>query len=240
MREKCEATPDGAILYDESLGLHAHAGLFEPDFWQSQGAESSNDGPSRGRALFIRQGQHRWVLKHYYRGGWAARLSNDRYLWTGEARVRSFREWRMLARLHDQGLPVPRPVAAAYRRRAGTYTSDLISARIRGARTLSERLLEDPAIEMPWPIIGRTLKRFHLAGACHPDLNAHNILLDEDGGVHLLDFDKGRIRRQGPWCMANLSRLQRSLAKLDREHSITRGSEGWNSLFEGYKRGGRK
>ena len=40
--------------------------------------------------------------------------------------------------------------------------------------------------------------------------------------------------------MANLSRLQRSLAKLDRERSTTHGSEGWNTLFEGYKQGGRK
>jgi 3-deoxy-D-manno-octulosonic acid kinase len=240
MKETREATKHGAILYDESLGLHVHPDLFDTSFWQSQGAELSQGEQRRGRVLFIRRGQHRWVLKHYYRGGLAARISNDRYLWTGEARVRSFREWRLLARLYKQGLPVPRPIAAIYHRGAGTYTSDLISAQIRGARALSEALRDHTAGEMPWLAIGRTLKRFHLAGACHPDLNAHNILLDTKGAVHLLDFDKGRIRRQGPWCMANLARLQRSLHKIDEDHSVSYGRQGWAELLEAYKQAGRK
>jgi len=45
-----------------------------------------------------------------------ARFSDDRYLWTGEARVRAITEYRLLARLTDLGLPVPRPLGARYRR----------------------------------------------------------------------------------------------------------------------------
>ena len=40
------------------------------------------------------------------------RISKDRYLWTGERRVRAFAEWRLLAHLAEAGLPVPKPVAA--------------------------------------------------------------------------------------------------------------------------------
>ena len=63
--------------------------------------------------------------------------------------------------------------------------------------------------------IGGTIARFHLAGACHADLNAHNILVAADGGVSLIDFDRGRLRKPHfSWQQANLARLLRSLRKL--------------------------
>jgi len=51
----------------------------------------------------------------------------------------------------------------------------------------------------------------HAAGADHADLNAHNILLDGDGVVSVIDFDRGRLRNGGSWMRRNLARLQRCL-----------------------------
>ena len=43
-----------------------------------------------------------------------ARLFGDRYLFTGEQRTRSAREFRLLAELSRRGLPVPAPIASRY------------------------------------------------------------------------------------------------------------------------------
>jgi 3-deoxy-D-manno-octulosonic acid kinase len=59
----------------------------------------------------------------------------------------------------------------------------------------------------------------------HADLNAHNIMLGENGEVWLLDFDRGRLRTPGSWRGRVLDRLARSLAK------ISNGSIEWKSGF---------
>ena len=51
------------------------------------------------------------VLRRYRRG---ADRPPDNYLWAGEDRTRSFREYRLLAAMRRQGLDVPAPLAAAY------------------------------------------------------------------------------------------------------------------------------
>jgi hypothetical protein len=40
--------------------------------------------------------------------------------------------------------------------------------------------------------------------------------------------------------MANLARLQRSLHKIDEDHSVSYGRQGWAELLEAYKQAGRK
>ena len=57
----------------------------------------------RGTVAFVRDGERRWVLRHYRRGGLVARLLDDRYLWTGADRTRAFREWRLLRELRAAG-----------------------------------------------------------------------------------------------------------------------------------------
>src|ERR1700733_14304355 len=88
--------------------------IFDPQFWQNRSQLAAVDG-GRGAAWFVGPSGH-WVLRHYRRGGFAARISRDLYWWNGEAAVRSFAEWRLLELLFARGLPVPRPVAASYRR----------------------------------------------------------------------------------------------------------------------------
>ena len=58
------------------------------------------------------------------------------------------------------------------------------------------------------------LARFHSAGAQHGDLNANNILLDGQGGIFIIDWDKSALENApGAWCGKVLERLQRSLLK---------------------------
>jgi 3-deoxy-D-manno-octulosonic acid kinase len=227
--------------------------VFRPDYWRARG-ELEATGRGRGAAWFIatstpgtpsgstsaasagpaRRREH-WVLRHYRRGGQAARLSVDRFVWAGEDRVRAFREWRLLRVLRERGLPVPEPIAARYERGRFTYRCDLLMRRIEAARPLS-LILEGRALSIAeWRTVGAVLGRFHRAGVFHADLNAHNLLQDERGRVSLIDFDRGRLRPPGSWRRANLARLHRSLAKLARALPADRFTpETWDQLVEAY------
>ena len=235
------ATADGAMLSDPAiLGNLAGAALeaaFEPGYWAARGELIEVTG-GRGSAWFI-SGNGRWVLRHYRRGGWIARLSRDRYLWAGEARVRAFAEYRVLAELVRGGLPVPNPVAARYERSGPFYRCDLITQRIAGARPLSSVLSLGPVNGDTWREVGAAVARLHAAGADHADLNAHNILVGIDGVVSVIDFDRGMLRtggKSGAWAARNLSRLHRSLVKVSRDLPPDRFSAAaWDRLLAGYR-----
>lgn len=209
--------------------------LFDPDYWRSRGELVAVSG-GRGAAWFISCGVHQWALRHFRRGGYIARVSQDRYIWTGEVRVRAFAEWRLLAALNQCGLPVPQPVAARYRRSGLSYRCDLITRRIPDARPLSAVLSQEAVPESVWRAVGAAVARLHRAGVDHADLNAHNILLDSRGRVSVIDFDRGRLRRDGPWTAGNLRRLHRSLGKIARVLPSERFSDAaWDWLLAGYR-----
>jgi len=240
------ATATGAMLADpDSLGNlaeDARETLFDPEFWRARGELVTVTG-GRGSAWFIASGAHQWVLRHFRRGGFIARLSQDAYVWTGEEGVRAFAEWRLLELLARRGLPVPRPVAARYQRTGLRYRCDLITQRIVDAEPLSAALARSALREPLWRAVGAAVARLHGAGVDHADLNAHNILVGVkdvavgvEDTVSVIDFDRGRLRAQGAWSARNLRRLRRSLAKITRDLPPGRYSEEtWAWLMEGYE-----
>ncbi len=232
MRQK--GVPSGAMLYDASRAGNADGSWFDPQWWARRG-QVQVTGEGRGQALFITADERRLVLRHYQRGGWAARLSADRYWWRDESQTRSFVEWHLLYLMRRAGLPVPTPIAAGYRRAGRTYTADLLTERIERAASLAARLAAGPLPLTTWIAIGRCVRRFHDEGVDHADLNAHNILLDEEGRVWLIDFDRGRLRRPGLWCDGNLVRLRRSVEKITAVLPSDRFSDAdWASLLDAY------
>lgn len=222
------------IVYDaELLGKHqleVSPALFDPAFWQLRQALCTETG-GRGRVYFINEGTCHWVLRHFRRGGLIGKLIADRYVWMGEERTRSFREWRLLAQLYAQGLPVPQPVAARYQRKGLTYQADLITAAIPQARTLTQRLENAALSELTWQQLGEVLARFHAAGVRHADLNAHNILFAADQSIVVLDFDRGQFCNvQSAWIEGVMQRLLRSLNKLKQQRHIHFDQQDWQSL----------
>ncbi len=154
------------------------------------------------------------MRRHNYRGGWLGRLVRESYLWLGECCARTFREFHLLAWMHRQGLPVPAPVAASYRRSGWRYQCDLVTTYLDDTTTLGMRLRRGAIGAEEWAAVGACVQQFHAHGICHADLNAHNILLRSDGRVFLVDFDRGNRRAAGPWIQRNWERLHRSLRKL--------------------------
>ena len=98
--------------------------------------------------------------------------------------------------------------------------------------SLAARWLAGEATDEDWAVAGRCIRRFHDAGVRHADLNANNIMLDGRGGAWLLDFDRGRVQRPGPWREQVLARLARSLEKIGR--GAGRGDE-WQARFAALK-----
>lgn len=228
----------GVMLYDASRAGNAAAGWFDPAYWKERN-EVEGEARGRGTTHFVRSGKQHFVLRHYRRGGLVARLMKDRYFWRNESATRSFAEWQLLYHLHRAGLPVPAPIAARYRRHGLTYTADLITERMTDSISLAEQLRRRGIPILGWITIGRCIRQFHDLGVCHPDLNAHNILLVGDDLVYLIDFDRGSLRKPGLWCDGNLVRLRRSLEKITYKLPPEHFSEAdWHGLLDGYRQPG--
>lgn len=224
----------GAMLYDASRAGNADGRWLDRGFWQQRGTVRAADA-GRGGASFIEADGRCMVLRHYRRGGLAARITGDRYWWRGASETRSFVEWHLLYLMQRRGLPVPEPLAARYLLQGRSYTADLLMQQIPGTTSMAARLLQAPLSISLWVSVGRCLRRFHAAGVCHADLNAHNILFDAAAQVWVIDFDRARLRAPGMWTDANLARLYRSLQKVTLALPDDRfGEADWSSLLDGY------
>ncbi|MDQ7730440.1 3-deoxy-D-manno-octulosonic acid kinase [Halomonas sp. SpR8] len=214
LRQKnCLILHDADSLCDAAPSHQFHPKLFSAEYWRERGLVVG-EAPGRGSSLFLQTTPtEQWVLRPYRRGGMAAKLSEQRYLWLGEERTRAFRELRLTATLFDRGLPVPRPVACCVNRYGLTYEAALITVRIAGAKALADLLINDQADEALLQQVGGMIKRFHQAGLDHVDLNARNILIDSHGQPWLIDLDRCRLRGAGKWREGNLERLERSIYK---------------------------
>lgn len=207
----------GAILFDSTQLRQVDPRWFDPHQWGARATQVGGSG--RGGAWFIDASLGPCVLRQYLRGGMAARISRERYLWRGANRVRSFEEFRLLRELLRRGLPVPQPVAACYLRSRVSYRAWIILERIVNVRSLLELAIADGP-DAPWEAAGELIARFHREGLDHADLNATNILFDDSGKGWLIDFDRGCMRiPETAWRAGNLQRLQRSLHKRRGERS---------------------
>jgi 3-deoxy-D-manno-octulosonic acid kinase len=222
----------GAYFVNAASGAPVTLDWFKPRYWMARDAVIARH-TGRGAAVGFECDGRRYLLRHYLRGGLAAALSAERYLWLGEARTRSLAELKLTLRLHADGMPVPRPVAVRYEHSGLGYTADIITEYLPDTRTLAACLDEGDVGLATWAAIGRAIRIFHDWGLDHADLNAHNILLRGADEVFLIDFDKARLRRKaGLWRDANLARLRRSLDALEDGRATPRFDETqWQCLL---------
>lgn len=236
MTETVEKTATGAILYDRSVISQISEERFDAAGWLHTEAVAGSLGSSgRGNTTYVGNVPRQFVLRHYMRGGLIGKLVRDKYLWTGENATRPFAEWRMLAKMADSGLRVPRPAAARYRRTGFVYTADILTVRIPRVRPLSGLLEERRCGAGFWQSLGESVQSFHSEGVYHADMNAHNLQIDDIDNLWMLDFDRGRFLQPGPWQQRTLSRLHRSLQKIRTLNpAVNFGSENWEQFLEGY------
>lgn len=227
------------ILYHESLDTKAQSALFNLSAFDPDHLLKSNcvyrEASGRGPTYFFNQDEKHWVLKHYWRGGVIGKIFNDRYVWRSLETTRAYQELLLLNTLQSLELPSPIPIAARIIKHGLFYQADIITQAIDNNQSLVQRL-KQPADNALWQNIGRTIARFHSNGIYHDDLNAHNILISERNEISLIDFDKGKVIKNGQqWMSKNLARLNRSLAKESTKGTINHFNTGnWSALMKGY------
>jgi 3-deoxy-D-manno-octulosonic acid kinase len=217
--------------------------MLDSAYWQRQDAVTGS-AQGRGTTWFVEydaldkssQQKQQWVLRHYFRGGLIGKIIHDKYLFLGQNNTRAAQEYRLLNTLQRLELPAPKPIAYRVKRKGLFYQADLLSSRIEQAQDLVA-LLSIKALPINvWLEVGRVIHRFHKAGIYHHDLNAHNILLDENKKVWLIDFDQGEQRpKSTKWQHSNMKRLLRSFKKeKERLPNFCWREDNWQALLEGY------
>ena len=229
------------ILFNENIFSSFSDSLFDSPIQKKdsdcQKPRSCSQG--RGTVLFFEHEERELVLKRYHRGGLLGRFIKNSYMFNGLDRTRMWREFRLLNLMRDLGLPVPRAIAVrCIRNSPMCYQGELIAEKIPNARTLAEILLTENLPEKTWESIGLVIRRFHQHSIEHGDLNACNIMLNKNGQVFLIDFDKSQVHNQRDfsWCNSNLARLRRSLNKWkDRHNHFNFDGDNWQALVRGYQ-----
>ncbi|MFC1502924.1 3-deoxy-D-manno-octulosonic acid kinase [Pseudomonadota bacterium] len=224
------------IWFDPNLLQEDPNVCFDPAFWQ-QDSKVIGSAQGRGTTWFVQGERLPMALRHYRRGGLFGKLVEDSYWFLGWSKTRCAEEMLLLHKLAQGGVRVPRPVAARAIRSGLTYRADILVEKIDNARDLVALLQKNSLPESVWLQIGATIRKMHDLQVCHTDLNAHNILLDGDGQVWLIDFDKCYEQSGSTWKENNLARLHRSFVKEQGKRGIQFQETCWQWLLQGYAGG---
>lgn len=225
----------GQVIWYNTQILPQIDPLFFDVEWHRKRGGVTGGATGRSVAHFINFEESDLVLRPYRRGGLAGKINRDLYLRTGAGSSRPFREYSLLAWMLDQGLPVPRPVAARYVPIGLWYRADLVTQLIPQSRTLAD-VLQDMKLPLEtWAKMGTIVHQMHSLGVHHSDLNCRNILIDAEMQVWLIDFDKCCRRKPGTWQAQNLERLNRSLVKESaKQPNLFWEAADWSAFLTGY------
>lgn len=218
------------IWFDENLLAEPVEHCFDPEFWQSSNRVIGS-AKGRGTTWFIELESINGALRHYRRGGLFGKLVSDSYWFTGWEKTRSFQEFQLLSLLIENGVNVPKPIAARAIKHGVTYRADLISELIPGAKDLISILKEAPLSKQQYQKIGQQIRKMHALNVNHTDLNIHNILIDAHNKVWIIDFDKCSIQKGDSWKQGNWNRLKRSFEKEKSKHNIHWSMQEFEFLF---------
>lgn len=221
------------IWFDEKLLSPNEADYaFDINYWQQQ-KKVVGSAQGRGTTWFIQLDALQAALRHYRRGGLFGKLISDHYLFHGWRKTRCFQEWHLLALMREQGIRVPRPIAARAIKSGISYRADLLSEKVPNARDLVSILEERPLDAAVYRKIGDEIRKMHHAQVNHTDLNIHNILLDNNEQVWLIDFDKCYQQSGDAWKQDNWDRLKRSFEKEQKKRQIHWTADEFKLLLSG-------
>jgi 3-deoxy-D-manno-octulosonic acid kinase len=222
------------IVFDDSLISDDIERCFDAQYWQEK-EKVTGSATGRGTTWFIQLSTLQAALRHYRRGGLFGKIISDTYFFTGYETTRSIAEFHLLKHLQGQGVNVPKPIAANVKRCGLLYKADILSEKIPDAIDLVDLLQQRKLTDHEYMCIGQEIKKLHQAQVNHTDLNIHNILLDKDGRVWIIDFDKCYQQTGDSWKEKNLQRLLRSFNKELNKRQIKWSLEDWDILVKGYQ-----
>lgn len=128
------------------------------------------------------------IVKHYRRGGLLSHLISRNYFNLGKRRCQI--EFEQLERARAIGINTPEPIAFAYQGRC-IYRAWLVTREVRQAVSLAQ--LSQMAPERARIAMGALKQQMELLVTYrmrHADFHPGNVLVDAQGQIYLLDFDK--------------------------------------------------
>jgi len=221
------------IVFDDSLINKNIECCFDAQFWQENN-KVIGSATGRGITWFVQLEKIQGALRHYRRGGLFGKLISDHYFFVGWKKSRSIAEFELLQTLNKVGVNVPKPIAARVVKKHFCYQADLLSEKIPDAQDLVSILQKRSLTALEYQSIAKQIKKMHQAQVNHTDLNIHNILLDKQGRVWLIDFDKCRQQHGESWKEKNLQRLLRSFNKELKKRKINWKLADWKLLMQHY------
>jgi 3-deoxy-D-manno-octulosonic acid kinase len=215
--------------------LNVDLNWFNANYWQQHHAIVA-EKKGRASTWFFDYTQGIGVLRHYWRGGLIGKYLADQYLYAGLKRSRPFQEYSLLVELQNRRLNAPVPIAARIQTSGLMYRGDLITQAIDGANSLLELLKTRELSHEEIVRVGQTIARFHQQGVYHADLNINNVLVDGQGDVYLIDFDRGRIiKPSDKRLQGNIKRLHRSFNKEHKREPVFHWqTHHWQGLIDAY------
>ncbi|EEY50258.1 3-deoxy-D-manno-octulosonic acid kinase [Vibrio cholerae HE48] len=224
---------NSVVWLDSSLLSQDCQEIFSAEYWRSQGCITGS-GTGRGTTWFIRFDALELALRHYRRGGLFGKWVADSYWFSCWRETRSYQEFMLLNHLRNAGVNVPRPIAARAKKNGLFYHADLLSEKIPNACDLAELLQEKTINGELYHKIGSEIRKMHDNQVNHIDLNIHNILIDDQETVWIIDFDKCYIKFGRNWQAKNLARLKRSFRKEVKRLNIQWKETDWQQIMNGY------
>lgn len=221
------------VWFDDEIITDPSQALFDAQYWQEQD-KVVGSATGRGTTWFVQLENMQAALRHYRRGGLFGKIVKDHYWFTGWEQTRSLQEFNLLRVLIESGVNVPRPIAARAVKTGLTYRADLLSERIPNAKDLVSILPDNPLPEAMYQKVGQEIAKMHNANVNHTDLNIHNILIDEQEKIWIIDFDKCCQQPDGDWKQGNLERLKRSFLKEQDKRQIKWQETDFEALLDGY------
>ena len=228
-------TSKQVIYYNPQLLTERPELCFSPDYWKKKEAILGY-AMGRGTTWFVQLQNIAGALRHYRRGGLLGKIVKDCYLFASWERTRSLQEFKLLEQLIVDGVHVPRPIAARAIKHNFYYQADLLSEKIQNSQDLVSIIEHQPLSDLLYSKIGQEVRKMHDAQVDHTDLNIHNILVDDNKKVWLIDFDKCAKRTGNNWKIDNLKRLKRSFIKEVKKRKIHWTEKNWKELMQAYNK----
>ncbi|MEL7325587.1 MAG: 3-deoxy-D-manno-octulosonic acid kinase [Pseudomonadota bacterium] len=221
------------VWFDDEIITDPSQALFDAQYWQEQD-KVVGSATGRGTTWFVQLENMQAALRHYRRGGLFGKIVKDHYWFTGWEQTRSLQEFNLLRVLIESGVNVPRPIAARAVKTGLTYRADLLSERIPNAKDLVSILQDNLLPEAMYQKVGQEIAKMHNENVNHTDLNIHNLLIDNNENVWIIDFDKCLVEHSTGWQSANISRLKRSFLKEQDKRQIKWQETDFEALLDGY------
>lgn len=223
------------VLQRPDAKSELNAEQFDLDYWVDKPGYTLLGGGRRATVKISLDGEDA-ILRRYYRGGMVGKVLTDQYFWLGKSSSRPWREWQVLERAWQAGLPVPKPIAACVCRKRWWYHAAIVTGYLADTETLANRLQSTEVSAEIWNQLGQIIRDVQREGIRHPDLTVTNILIDTRNRLYLIDFDNARIKSSlGDWQWGPLNRLQRSFDKFNQTYRPGYSGDDWQALMDGYQ-----